>query len=193
LTILQILAVDLGTDMFPALALGTEKPTPRLMQRPPRDPKERLLNFPLLGRAYLFLGPIEAAAGLFGFFYVLHWGGWDWGRSLAANNPLYLQATTACLTAIVVTQVANVFACRSARESVFRIGFFSNRLLFLGIGIELLFQLWIVYHPWGNRIFSTSPLPFPVWLVLVPFAVLLFAADEARKWGARSLRSREHR
>lgn len=181
LTIMQILAVDLGTDMLPALALGAEKPTKNLMKQPPRDPKERLLNLKLLSRAYLFLGPIEAAAGLFGFFYVLKSGDWKWGEMLPSNNLLYMQATTACLTAIIVTQVANVFACRSFRESVFSIGLFSNRLIFIGIAFEIVLQLFIVYHPWGNAIFSTSPIPLSVWLVLIPFAVVLFAAEEARK------------
>lgn len=180
LTIMQILAVDLGTDMLPALALGAEKPTAGLMRQPPRDPKERLLNFKLLSRAYLFLGPIEAAAGLFGFFYVLRAGGWQ-GEMLAANNLLYMQATTACLTAIIITQIANVFACRSFRESVFSIGFFSNRLIFAGIVFEIALQLFIVYHPWGNAIFATSPIAAQMWLILIPFAVLLFAAEEARK------------
>ncbi len=184
LTIMQILAVDLGTDMLPALALGAEKPTGRLMKQPPRDPKERLLNFKLLSRAYLFLGPIEAAAGLFGFFYVLRAGGWQ-GEMLAANNLLYMQATTACLTAIIITQIANVFACRSFRESVFGIGFFSNKLIFAGIAFEIALQFFIVYHPWGNAIFATSPIAAQMWLVLIPFAVLLFAAEEARKLIAR--------
>jgi sodium/potassium-transporting ATPase subunit alpha len=182
LTIMQILAVDLGTDMLPALALGAEKPTKDLMKQPPRDPKERLLNFKLLSRAYLFLGPIEAAAGLFGFFYVLRSGDWQWGEMLASNNILYMQATTACLTAIIVTQVANVFACRSFRESVFSIGLFSNRLIFIGIAFEIALQLFIVYHPWGNKIFSTSPISLNIWLALIPFAVVLFAAEETRKF-----------
>jgi len=181
LTIMQILAVDLGTDMLPALALGAEKPTKELMKQPPRPPKERLLNLRLLSRAYLFLGPVEAAAAMFGFFYVLTSGGWRWGVMLSAGNPLYMQATTACLTAIVVTQVANVFACRSFKESVFDIGFFSNRLIFAGIAFELLFQLFIVYHPLGNRIFSTRPVTLKTWIVLIPFAVMLFAAEETRK------------
>ena len=102
LTVMQILAVDLGTDMLPALALGAEKPTPDLMKQPPRKPDERLLNFGLLGRAYLFLGPIEAAAAMFGFFYVLSTGGWQWGSEMPANSVLYLQATTSCLTAIII-------------------------------------------------------------------------------------------
>ncbi|MEW5949817.1 MAG: cation-transporting P-type ATPase [Thermodesulfobacteriota bacterium] len=181
LTIMQILAVDLGTDMLPALALGAEKPTQEVMKQPPRRPEERLLNLKLLSRAYLFLGPIEAAAGLFGFFYVLDTGCWNWGEMPAANHPLYMQATTACLTAIIITQVANIFACRSFRESVFRIGFFSNKLIFVGIASELVLQLFIVYHPWGNKIFSTYPISVNIWLALIPFAFILFAAEEMRK------------
>lgn len=181
LTIIQILAVDLGTDMLPALALGAEKPTEGIMKQQPRDPKERLLNLRLLVRAYLFLGPIEAAAGLFGFFYILKSGGWQRGQILASDNLLYMQATTACLTAIIVTQVANVFACRSFRESVFKIGLFSNKLIFIGIAFEILLQIFIVYHPWGNKIFATAPISANIWLILIPFAVFLFIAEEARK------------
>ncbi|MEK7267211.1 MAG: cation-transporting P-type ATPase, partial [Nitrospirota bacterium] len=181
LTIIQILAVDLGTDMLPALALGAEKPMPGIMKQPPRKLQERLLNLSLISRAYLFLGPIEAAACMFGFFYVMLNGGWRWGEMLSPNNILYMQATTACLTAIIVTQIGNVFACRSSRESVFSIGLFTNRLIFLGIAVELLLQLFIVYHPWGNKIFGTYPISLSAWLVLIPFAVFLLFADEARK------------
>ena len=181
LTILQILAVDLGTDMLPALALGAERPTPGVMQQRPRDPDERLLDLGLMARAYLFLGPIEAAACMFGFFWVLDRGGWTVGTALASADPLYLQATTACLTAIIVTQIANVFACRSLRESIFSIGWTTNRLIFLGVTVELLLQLFIVYHPYGNAVFATSPLPLSTWLMLVPFAVFLLLAEEARK------------
>ncbi|MDI6745033.1 MAG: cation-transporting P-type ATPase [Thermodesulfovibrionales bacterium] len=181
LTIIQILAVDLGTDMLPALALGAEKPMPGIMKQPPRKLQERLLNFSLISRAYLFLGPIEAAACMFGFFYIMFNGGWRWGEMLPPNNILYMQATTACLTAIIVTQIGNVFACRSSKESVLSIGFFTNRLIFLGIAVELLLQLFIVYHPWGNKIFGTYPISLSTWLVLIPFAVFLLFADEARK------------
>jgi sodium/potassium-transporting ATPase subunit alpha len=181
LTILQILAVDLGTDMLPALALGAEKPTPGIMKQPPRKLNERMLNFPLIARAYLFLGPLEAVACMFGFFWVLKTGGWTWGAILPASDILYMQATTACLTAIIVTQIANVFACRDSRESLFNIEFFSNKLIFAGIAVELLLQIFIGYHPLGNKIFSTAPLSWRTWLMLLPFAALLLIAEEVRK------------
>lgn len=189
LTIMQVLSVDLGTDMLPALALGAERPTKELMKQPPRSPKKRILDSRVLSLVFLLLGPIEAAAGLFGFSYVLKQGGWQWGEMLLPDNALYMQATTACLTGIVIVQIANVFVCRSFRESVFGIGFFSNKLIFAGIAFELALQLFIVYHPLGNRIFSTCPIPPSVWLVLIPFAIFLFAADEARKFIARKLRA----
>jgi sodium/potassium-transporting ATPase subunit alpha len=182
LTVIQILLVDLGTNILPGLALGAEPPTPDLMKRPPRSAKERLLTLPLLLRVFFILGPVEAMAGLFGYFFVLYSGGWTWGMPLHPSNPLYLKATTACLTGIVLTQVANGFACRTFREPVLRIGLFSNRLLLIGVLSEILLQIFLVYHPIGNKIFSTYPLPLKVWLVLLPFGVFLFAVEELRKF-----------
>jgi sodium/potassium-transporting ATPase subunit alpha len=185
LTILQILAVDLGTDMLPALSLGAEKPTPNVMKQPPRRSKERLLDLPLITRSYLFLGPIEAAACMFGFFWVLYGGGWNFGTILPPTDMLYMQATTACLTAIIITQIGNVFACRSSRESVFSIGFFSNRLILVGILMEILLLLFIVYEPFARRIFGTAPVDLTVWLALIPFGVGLLLAEELRKFYVR--------
>ncbi|MEW6324562.1 MAG: cation-transporting P-type ATPase, partial [Nitrospirota bacterium] len=76
LTIIQILAVDLGTDMVPALGLGAERPETGVMRRPPRARDERLWSWPLIARAYLFLGLMEAAAAMAAFFFVLRGGGW---------------------------------------------------------------------------------------------------------------------
>jgi sodium/potassium-transporting ATPase subunit alpha len=185
LTVIQILAVDLGTDMLPALALGAERPTPGVMNQPPRKLQERLLDFPLIVRSYLFLGPIESIACMFGFFYILYHGEWIWGTMLPPHDILYLQATTACLTAIIITQVGNVFACRSSRESILSIGLFSNKLIFGGILVEILLQLFIVYHPIGNKIFGTAPLSLNVWLILIPFSIGLFGAEELRKFYVR--------
>jgi sodium/potassium-transporting ATPase subunit alpha len=137
-------------------------------------------------RAYLFLEPIGAAAAMASYFYVLFQGGWSWGQTPPAL--LYDQATTACLTAVVVTQVANAFACRSPHASVFSLGLFTNRLLLVGILIEVGLQLLIVYSPLGQRIFGTAALPWDAWLVAVPFAVLLLGADETRKALAARLR-----
>jgi len=188
LTVVQILAVDLGTDMLPALALGAEPPHRDVMNRPPRPRRERLLSWGLLARAYLFLGVFEAAAAMAAYFAVLHVGGWSWGKALGAHDPLYLQATTACLAAIVVAQVANVYLCRGDRESVFDRAAPRNRLIPLGVGLEVLLILAIVYTPPGNLLFGTVPLPGWAWLAGVPVVLAMVAADEGRKWAVRRWR-----
>ena len=185
LTIVQILAVDLGTDMLPALALGAEKPAPGTMSLPPRRRDERLIDWSLLARAYLWLGALEAAAAMAAFFFVLGRGGWEYGQIPGAADPLYLQATTACLTAIVLMQVVNVFLCRHSRDSAFAYGLGSNPLILWGIGAEIALLLAIVYTPWGNLAFGTAPVGVDVWLFAVPFAVAMVALEEGRKAFAR--------
>jgi calcium-translocating P-type ATPase len=181
LTVIQILAVDLGTDLVPALALGAEAPAKDTMEQPPRPRAERLLTWGLLARAYLWLGMLEAIAAMAAFFFVLNRGGWTYGEALAPTAPLYLQATTACLGAIVVAQVVNVFLCRDHRRSAFAFGLASNRLLLWGIAVEIALLLAIVYTPLGETLFGTGPLPAAAWLFMVPFAAAMVALEEGRK------------
>jgi calcium-translocating P-type ATPase len=190
LTIIQILAVDLGTDMLPALALGTERAAPDTMARPPRPRSERLLNGPLLARAYLFLGPLEAAIAMAAFLFVLDRAGWQYGQALAAHHPLYLTATTACLAGIVASQVVNVFLCRHPRESALRFGLLANPLILWGIGVEALLLLAISYTPLGNAVFGAAPLPAAVWLFLLALMPGMLLAEEGRKWLLRRAAAR---
>lgn len=185
LTIIQILAVDLGTDMLPALALGAEPSDKKLMQQPPRPPKERLLSWGVVIRAYLWLGMLEAAASLFVFFFVLHQSGWEYGSMLGNTDPLYLQATTACLASIVMAQVINLFVCRHPRASAFPMKLSHNPMLWLGIAVEVVLILLVVYTPWGNELFGTHPLELAVWGLMIVLALGLGVLEEGRKLVAR--------
>ncbi|MEN9222661.1 MAG: cation-transporting P-type ATPase, partial [Thermostichus sp. BF3_bins_97] len=167
LTILQILAVDLGTDMVPALALGAEPAEAGTMARPPRQPNQFLLNPPLLWRAYGFLGLVEALVSMLGFFGV--W--WSHGYSLGdlqqitpqilnhtadpALMGIYRQATTVALAAIVTCQMGNLFACRSEWVSAFRLNGRNNPLLWVGLGTEAMALLAFIYLPVFQEIFTT--------------------------------------
>lgn len=91
------------------------------MRRPPKARNERLLSWGLLVRAYLFLGALEAAA-MAVFFVVLNAAGWHYGVSLDRADPLYLQATSACLATVVVMQMMNVMLCRHPFKSSPRSG-----------------------------------------------------------------------
>lgn len=188
LTIIQILAVDLGTDMLPALALGAEAPNPGLMRQPPRPQHERLLSWSLLARAYLWLGMLQAGVALGAFFLVLHLAGWHYGEILAATDPLYMQATTACLAAIVVSQMVNVFLCRHPRESALHFSLTQNRLLLLGLAAEIGLLLLIVYTLPGNRIFGTQAFAPGIWAVLVVLALAFGGLEELRKLWVRQRR-----
>ena len=99
------------------------------------------------------------------FFFVLHAAGWKYGQELAPQDPLYLQATTACLSAIIVMQIVNVFLCRSASRSVFSTGLLGNPLILWGVALEIALVLVINYTPWGNSLLGTSPVVGPVWLL----------------------------
>jgi sodium/potassium-transporting ATPase subunit alpha len=185
LTPIQALAIDMGTDSLTALGLGVERPAPRVMQRSPRPRSERLMNWPLARRAYLFLGLIEAAGAMAAFFFVLHAGGWKFGQELAPQDPLYLQATTSCLSAIIVMQIVNVFLCRSASRSVFSTGLLGNWLILWGVALEIALLLAINYTPWVNLLLGTSPVVCAVWLFVIPLAAGMFGLEEFRKWLTR--------
>jgi magnesium-transporting ATPase (P-type) len=179
LPILQILAVDLGTDLVPALGLGAEPPEPGVMTRPPRSRDDRVLTTALLTRAYLFLGGFEAVAAMAAFFFVLSRSG-------------YVAATTACLAAIVLTQIVNVHLCRSGSASVALSVRRWNGLIVAGVAIEVLLILLITYTPAGNALFGTAPLDARAWLFMLPFAAAMLAAEEMRKWTVRLHRRRAH-
>jgi calcium-translocating P-type ATPase len=185
LTIIQILAVDLGTDMLPALALGAEKPDPGVMLRPPRARTERLLSWGLMARAYLFLGMLQAGAAMAVFFFVLDAAGWQYGTSLDRNDPLYLQATSACLATIVVMQMMNVFLCRHPLKSSLSFGLFSNPYVLVGLAAELALILFIIYTPGGNWLFGTAPIGGEVWLLALAGAASMWVLEEARKASQR--------
>ena len=193
LVILQILAIDLGTDMLPALALGAEKPETGSMELPPRKKSQALLDLPLLLRTYCFLGLLEGLAGMAGFFFVWWTNGYNLPQlqalspsilshsANAATMAIYHQATTMTLAVIVACQDGNVFACRSERFSILRLGFFTNRLIWAGIAVEWILILSIIYSPTLQNVFSTAPLKPSYLLMLLFCPPLILIADELRK------------
>lgn len=193
LTPIQILLIDMGSDSLTGLGLGVEKPDPQVMRQPPRPQSEPLLTLPVGLRAYLFLGPIEAAAGMAAFFLVLIAGGWSYGNPLAWSDPLYLRATAACLSGVIVMQIVSVFLCRSALRSAFSIPLFNNPLIIWGVALEIALLLAANYLPWANALLGTLPVPGEVWLLLVPFAIGIFALEELRKVFVRRRYARPQR
>ncbi len=191
LTVIQILAVDLGTDLLPAIGLGQEPPEPDSMQRPPRRLDERLLSARLMVTAYLFLGVIQAAFSVFLFFLVLHQGGWHWGQELAEGDPLYRSATGITLATIILMQVGNVIGRRSLRGSGLDRGLLSNRILLLGVATEILFSWMILYVPTVQAFLQTGPVSWQMYAAAWLGIPLMFGMDYVRKrWVGRRERRR---
>jgi P-type Ca2+ transporter type 2C len=187
LTVMQILGVDLGTDLVPALALGTEAPEPGIMQKPPRPQKERLLSWKLFARAYGFLGVIEGICCLAAFFFVYLLAGWrpDMGikamKTVPAFKDVYMMATTACFGTIVTTQIGNGFACRTERESIFKVGFTTNRFYLWGIVSEITILFIFLHVPPFPRIFEFESPVFWAWLFMFAMVPMCLIGDEIRK------------
>ena len=184
LTVLQILAIDLGTETVPALALGREQAEPGLMERPPRRRSESVIQKEMLVRAWGWMGLVSAALVLAGFFAVLLRAGWSPGDDVGAGAPLhddYVRATTMTFAGIVACQIGTAFASRTERASLRSVGVFSNRLLLWGIAFELLVAAAVIYVPVLQPVFHTAPLGPVELALLAPFPVIVWGVDELRR------------
>jgi len=181
LTVMQVLSIDLGTDMMPAIGLGAELPEAGVMNRPPRSQKESLLNARTLAKALLWYGMIESVASMSAYFFLNWLHGWPATPLATEGTLLYRMATTMTLAGVVATQVGAVFGCRTDRQSIFRIGFLSNRLVLLGIAVELALLGLLVYTPFLHSLFNTAPLGLREWAYLFAWAPVIFLLDELRK------------
>ena len=194
LTVMQVLAIDLGTDLVPALALGTEAPEPGVMNRPPRSPKDRLIDTPLLLRAMIWLGSLQTVLCFSGFFFLYWTSGYrDFlhlprpdllpyaERLLSRDGHVYVLATAIFLAGVVTSQIGNAFACRTERMSVFKVGFFSNRFLLIGFLVELTLVCILIYVSPFQKIFELGPLPVKYWALLFIYPLAMFVAEEGRK------------
>ncbi|MFF2514612.1 cation-translocating P-type ATPase [Streptomyces sp. NPDC058086] len=183
ITAVQILAIDLGSDVLPALALGAEPMEHDVMDSPPRPRRERLFSTAVMGRI-LFLGGIQALGVCAVFFWHIHASGIPYA-DFTKSDPVYREAITMVQAGIVVSQFFNALAVRTDRQSIFRAGLLTNPWLlaagFFGIGLMAA----ISYAPPLRAIFNTAPLAAADWAVLAAFGALLLAAEEARKWVLR--------
>ncbi len=185
LTVMQILAIDLGTDTLPALALSREPAEPGLMDRPPHDRKQGVINGRMLVRAWGFLGVISAALVMAGFLATLLWAGWHPGAPTGVGSPLhdaYRQATTVSWLGIVACQVGTAFAVRTEHASLRSVGVLSNRPLLGAIGIALAFAAAVVYLPPLHGLFGTEALSLSQLATVAPFPFIVWGADEIRRW-----------
>lgn len=182
----QVLAIDLGIDVIPSLALSREPTETGIMKEPPRSVKERLFNKKVFLRSF-YIGLIIAAGAMVGCLSVWSAGGWHLGMSLRADDVVYVKGTTMTFAGIVVAQVGNVLACRTSRASILKTSLKSNKWIWLGIASQLTILSAIIYIPPLQALFGTTAIGLTEWAFLALLACVVVLAEEIRKWFARRL------
>jgi magnesium-transporting ATPase (P-type) len=189
LGVLQILALDIGTDTLPAVALGAEPPDRDALRTPPD--RGRLLDRTVAVRAFGVLGPTEAFVELLAFVTVFWASGWRPGDSFPEGDVL-LAASGAAFAAVVFGQMANAFACRSPWVWPGRLGWFTNRMLVVAVAIELVIVAgFYLIPPVADQLGQSVP-PLSGWVVAASAAPAVLAMDALFKAIRRS-RALRHR
>jgi magnesium-transporting ATPase (P-type) len=194
LDVMHVLAIDLGTDLAPALALGAETPEPGVMEQPPRSRAAHVIDRHILARAYLWLGPLQSAFVMAAFFFQYWTNGYagQW-LDLPGDGAVYRGATAMALAAVVATQIGNLFAQRTERTPLLAVGLGGNRLLWWGVASEVVLIALIVYWTPLGGVIGTGPFPALNWLWLLGGIPILPLADEVRKARARRAGARRAR
>ncbi len=188
LGVLQIIALDIGTDTLSAVALGAEPPAKHLLEGPPV--RGRLMNHTVLRRAFGVLGPLEAALSLTAFVVSLLALGWRPANPFPTGHHLAMASGAAFIT-VVFAQTANVFACRSSSRWPGALGWTSNRLLIPAALIGLTISLVLLWVPPVARLLGQWNPPLWGWAVALGSMAILLGVDALDKYvrGRRQLKT----
>ncbi|HSB86694.1 MAG TPA: cation-translocating P-type ATPase C-terminal domain-containing protein, partial [Ilumatobacteraceae bacterium] len=175
---LQILCLDIGTDLLPAIALGNEAPSTGVLLRPPES--RHLIDRPLLVRVFGVLGPTEALVEMTAFVVALVAAGWRPGNTFPTGHALWA-ASGAAFAAVVIGQIANAYACRSATRSPWRFGWATNRLLVWAVGVELVALAGFLLIPPVADLLDHAFPPLAGFIVALLAAPMVLAVDYLHK------------
>jgi Ca2+-transporting ATPase len=171
LTSLQILWVNLVTDGLPGLALAVEPAERKVMQRPPYPPNENIFGRGM-ARDILWIGLLMGLVSL-GVGYLYY-------RIDPAASPAVWQ--TVIFTTLTLAQMGNALATRSEQDTLWQRGLFSNKILLGSVLLTFALQLAVIYVPFLNQAFSTTPLSLRDLLITLGFSAIVFLAVETFKW-----------
>lgn len=174
----QILAIDLGTDVFPSLALGVEPEEPKVDKTQKkgtasiidREGVKRLVKF----------GTLMAIGGTVTFLLSMIRGGWQWGDTISFDSALYQKSTAATYATLALTQMANLLQSRSATLSFFAMPFFSNPWIWISMTLSLALLVTFTSTPIQSLLAMQTP-DILDWTLSILFAIIVFTYEELRK------------
>ncbi len=179
LTPIQLLWLNLLTDGAPALALGLEKGDPGIMERPPRPPKEPIINHEMVWGIFIQTLAITGAT-LAAFLIGKRWFG---GQIEGAQTMAFVTLST--------SELFRAYTSRSERYSVFQIGVFSNKYMQMAVAASIVLLLAVIYVPFLDPIFNTTFMGLKEWAVMLPLIFIPSAAAEITKWSLRQSAKRQ--
>ncbi|WBL31447.1 cation-translocating P-type ATPase [Candidatus Phytoplasma sacchari] len=185
LNVMQILAIDLITDLLPAIALGAEEPEYNLLEQKPIKEKDNLLDSKLLRRSYGFLGLIE---GILALFFFLFYGGMEFLNKNVSLKEIsfdknFLFASTMAFGSVIFSQIGNVFACRSEKLYFWQTWNKKNKLLYIGVLIELILFILISQKiTFLNNFFGTVQIEFHHYIILISCTIIMLFSDTIFKF-----------
>lgn len=175
----QILAVDLGTDVFPSFSLSLEPEEPDAKKNA-NNSREGVISFKGF-RRIIYMGIIMATGAALAFLWSMLRGGWHFGQSISIDSLLYIKSTTAAYAVLSMTQMANLLEARSEKLSVFKLGFFKNKYAIVAIFISVGMLLAFMHVPALQMYLHMSPIDGKDWLVVVLTTLAVFLWEEGRK------------
>jgi Ca2+-transporting ATPase len=164
----HVLWINMSTALCLGLMLAFEPKEPDIMRRPPRRPDKPLLTLPLMMRT-LFVGTMMFAAG-YGMFH--------WQLHIGSSEAV---ARTSAVTVFVVIEMLYLFNCRSLVYPLRHVGYWTNKWVFIGVGVMLTLQILFVHTPWMNRLFHTAALSLQDWSITVGIGLVVYVAVAIEK------------
>ncbi|TDE53010.1 cation-translocating P-type ATPase [Flavobacterium sp. GT3P67] len=164
---IHILWINLVTDGLPGLALASEPSETNIMKRPPRNPKKNIFSNGM-ALHILWVGFLMGIVTIGMQAYAIHNANTHW--------------QTMAFTVLCFSQLGHVMVIRSSRESIFKIGFFSNKPMLVALLITIVLQFMVIYMPFFNEIFKTQPLSLYELGLTLAVSSIVFWSGEAEKW-----------
>lgn len=180
ITAIQILAIDLGTDVFPSFSLSLEPAEPNIMGKKPFKSNERVINGKGVWRL-VRVGLIMGTGAVIAFILSMKRGGWDFGNKIDSGSVLYMRSTTAAYAALSLAQLASLMQVRSETLSVFTLGFFKNKFAIGAIVIAIAMLLAFMYVPMLSENLRMLPITWKDWAAAIATMLAVFIFEEALK------------
>lgn len=176
----QILSIDLATDLFPSFSLGFEPPENETDNKKQNNFQKDIIDKDSFKRI-IMIGLVMAACGTLTFLLSMMRGGWQVGGDFAKDSSLYVKSTTATYAVLAMTQMANLLHARSEKLSPFVIGFFKNRFAIFSIFISFFILLGLMYVPLFQKYLMMAPIDAWDWVMVAVSFVVVFLFEEGRK------------